>query len=72
MKEILTVIHIAVAVTFSLLVMSQSRGQGFTANFGTTKNFRTKKRGAEKFISNLTTVLAVCFVLLSLSFMFVE
>ena len=39
MKTFLMVIHIIVSLLFSILVMSQNKGEGFSASFGSTKVF---------------------------------
>ena len=70
MKTFLLVANVAVCLLFSILVMSQNKGEGFSATFGSTKVFRAQKRGAEKFISNLTLALAVLFLLISVAFLF--
>lgn len=71
MNLALTIAQIIVSILLILAILSQARGQGLSATFGGTGQFYVEKRGAEKVIFNLTLILAVLFVVLSLAFIFI-
>ena len=72
MKTILFVTQILFSVLLVLSVLSQQKGTGLSATFGGTGGgFHTSKRGAEKVLHIATIVLAVLFVLNSITFLFV-
>lgn len=66
-KLIYTVISLLLIVT----VLSQSKGNGLSATFGGTGEFYAQKRGAEKVLFNITLILAVIFIGMSVSFYFI-
>ncbi|MCL5960011.1 MAG: preprotein translocase subunit SecG [Chloroflexi bacterium] len=59
--------QIIVAVVLTLIILLQAKGSGFSGVFGggDTSVFRTR-RGVEKTLFQLTIVLAVLFILLSM------
>jgi preprotein translocase subunit SecG len=71
MSLALTIAQIIVSILLVLAILSQARGQGLSATFGGAGQFYVEKRGAEKVIFNLTVVLAVLFVVLSLTSLFI-
>lgn len=61
-----------VSVLFMLSVLVQSKGSGLSSALGGQAGaIQSTKRGAEKLVSQASVVLAVIYVLLSLSFIFV-
>jgi len=71
MHSLLTIFQVVISILLSLAVLTQQRGTGLSATFGGSGGFYTSKRGAEKFLSNATVVLATLFVLNSLAFLFI-
>ena len=71
MHTFLLALQVVVSVLLSIAVLVQQRGGGLGAAFGDTGGFYVAKRGAEKVLFVATIVLAVLFVLYSLSFLFV-
>jgi len=71
MQTVLFVSQIIISVLLCLAVVSQQRGTGLSATFGGNGGFQVEKRGAEKFLSTATVVLAVLFVANSLAFIFI-
>ncbi|HNZ86463.1 MAG TPA: preprotein translocase subunit SecG [bacterium] len=70
----MTFIYIAQIVVALLLIISillQSRGGGLSSVFGGSSTIFQVKRGAEKFIFNLTIVSSVLFVVLCLAPLFI-
>ncbi|MBD3330081.1 preprotein translocase subunit SecG [Candidatus Peregrinibacteria bacterium] len=70
MKTILLVLQIIISVLLVLAVLTQQRGSGLSATFGGSGGFYTSKRGAEKFLSIFTIILAILFVGNSIAFLF--
>ncbi len=73
MKTALIVIQIIVSVLFILSVLVQSKSSGFSSAIGgqSGATVQSTKRGAEKLVSQVSVVLAILFVVLSLVFVFV-
>lgn len=70
MKTVLLSLQVIVSILLILAILSQQRGSGLSATFGGGGGFHVSKRGAEKYLSIATIVLAVIFVLISIAFMF--
>lgn len=74
MQTALLITQITISILLSLLILIQERGSGLGEGIagvgGTT--IQTKKRGAEKVLAQLTVVLIVVFLGLSLSLNFVQ
>lgn len=70
-QTILLIVQVVISVFLSLAICSQQRGTGLSATFGGTGGFYASKRGAEKFLSTATIVLAILFVVNSIAFIFV-
>jgi preprotein translocase subunit SecG len=67
----LNLAQILVSVALSIVLLLQAKGSGFGAGLGgSTSMFRTR-RGIEKTLFQLTIVLAVVFVFISLGSVFV-
>ncbi|MBT5346262.1 preprotein translocase subunit SecG [bacterium] len=71
MEQTLKIAHLIITGLLVLSILSQSKGTGLSATFGGTGEFYATKRGAEKVLYYSTIVLAVLFVLLSLSYIYV-
>lgn len=72
MELALQIAHIIVSILFVVSVLVQQRGSGLGAAMtGQVTEIKTTKRGAEKVVVNASIVLAVLFVLISVSFIFV-
>ena len=71
MKSTLMVVQIVISLLLALSILTQQRGTGLSATFGGSGGFYASKRGAEKFLSIATLILALLFVANSLLFLFV-
>jgi len=71
MKTTVIVLQVILSILLSLSILSQQRGTGLSATFGGGGGFYTTKRGAEKFLSIASVVLAILFVLNAILFLFV-
>lgn len=68
----LKIIQLVVSVLLILAILAQNRSSGLSAAIGGQAGaIKSTKRGAEKVVYNLTVVLAIIFVGLSLAFIFV-
>jgi len=65
------IIYTIVSVLLTITVLSQSKGNGLSATFGGSGEFYAQKRGAEKVLFNITLILAVAFIGMSISFYFI-
>lgn len=72
MHTALKVVQVIVSILLMIVILAQNRSSGLSATFGGGAPISTTKRGAEKVVFSATIVLAVLFVLLSLSFLFVR
>jgi len=61
-----------ISVLLVLAVLSQQRGAGLGSTFGGSGTFYTSKRGAEKFLSTATVILAALFIMNALLFLFIK
>jgi len=66
------IIQIIVAVLLMVAILMQNRGAGLGGVFGGTGGVYLTKRGLEKKLFIATIVLAVIFILLSLSVFFIK
>lgn len=68
----LKIIQLVVSIFLILAILVQNRSSGLSAAIGgQAGSIKSTKRGAEKVVFNLTVVLAIMFVGLSLAFIFV-
>lgn len=74
MQTALLIAQIVTSLLLSLLILIQERGSGLGEGIAGVGGgaIQTKKRGAEKILANLTIVLIVLFLGLSLSLNFVQ
>ena len=61
-EKILVIAQIAVAVLLTLSILLQNRGAGLSSTFGGDFGGYYTKRGFEKFLNMATVVLAVLFL----------
>ena len=66
MNPIISILQIILAILLILIIIIQQKGTGLGSTFGGDLSFYRTKRGAEKMIFNLTIVLAVLFIALSI------
>ena len=66
MNPIISILQIILAILLILIIIIQQKGTGLGSTFGGDLSFYRTKRGAEKMIFNLTIVLAVLFITLSI------
>ncbi len=67
----LKIIYTIVSLLLIVTILSQARGGGLSATFGGTGEFYAQKRGGEKVLFNITLILAILFLSLSISFYFI-
>ncbi len=60
------VVQIILSITLIVLILLQSRGEGFNANFQSDNSIFRTRRGVELRLFQLTIVVAVLFVLASI------
>lgn len=74
MKSFLIIFQAIVSILFMLSVLVQQKDSGFSSAIGgqSGATVQTTKRGAEKFVSQVSVVLAILFVAISLAFVFVS
>ncbi|MBL4694203.1 preprotein translocase subunit SecG [Candidatus Gracilibacteria bacterium] len=70
MQQFLMGFQVVLSILLSLAILLQQKGAGLSATFGGGGGFIASKRGAEKFLSNATIVLATLFVLNAAAFLF--
>jgi len=63
MENIILTIQVIVSVLLIILILMQNKEGGLGAVFGAGEGFQAVRRGPEKFIYNLTIVLAIIFLL---------
>lgn len=66
------VFQAVIAVLLMLAILSQQKGTGLSSTFGGSGTFYTSKRGAEKFLSIATVILAALFILNAVLFLFIK
>ncbi|MEK9160291.1 MAG: preprotein translocase subunit SecG [Patescibacteria group bacterium] len=74
MQNALIIVQIVVSLLLSLLILIQERGSGLGEGIAGVggATIQTKKRGAEKVLAQLTVLMIVLFLGLSLSLNFVQ
>ena len=66
MSTYLYVVQIFVSVVLIGVLLLQARGSGFSATFSSDSSIYRTRRGVEKTLFNVTIVLAVLFVVISI------
>lgn len=61
------VVQLLISAVLILVILLQSKGEGFTGTFGSDSSVFRTRRGVEKTLFNFTIVLAVVFVILSIA-----
>ena len=59
------IIEVVVSVLLIITILLQNKGSGLGAGFGGSTGAYYTKRGAEKFLFNLSIVLSVVYILLA-------
>ena len=74
MQNALIIVQIVVSLLLSLLILIQERGSGLGEGIAGVcgATIQTKKRGSEKVLAQLTVLMIVLFLGLSLSLNFVQ
>ena len=70
MEKLLLITQVIISILLSLLILIQSKDEGFTATSG-SQGFHITRRGPEKVIFITTIVLGVLFLVNALLFVFV-
>jgi len=70
MEKVLLAIQVIISILLTLLILIQSKDEGFTASGG--GGFHITRRGPEKIIFITTIVLGVLFLVNALMFVFVK
>jgi len=66
MSTYLYVVQIFVSVVLIGVLLLQARGSGFSATFSSDSSIYRTRRGVEKTLFNVTIVLAVLFIVISI------
>lgn len=69
MNSVILVIHLTVAIILIVLILLQTNKGGLGSSFGGNEFYRTK-RGAERIVFFLTIILALLFLITSISTLF--
>lgn len=59
-------VQIIISIALIVLVLAQTRGEGFSATFSADSSIFRTRRGWEKLVFQLTIVVGVLFVLVSI------
>ena len=70
MEKVLLVTQVIISILMSLMILVQSKDEGFTAS-SSGGSFRITRRGPEKIMFIITIVLGVLFLVNALMFVFV-
>ncbi|MCC6175299.1 MAG: preprotein translocase subunit SecG [Chloroflexi bacterium] len=65
METYLYIVQIIVSVILTGVLLLQAKGSGFSATFSSDSSIYRTRRGVEKTIFNLTIILAILFVVVS-------
>lgn len=68
MLKAILIVQLVLAIMLVASILMQHRGTGLGGIFGSEGNVYRSKRGVEKLLFNLTIVIGVSFVLLSLAY----
>ena len=60
-------VQIIISIVLIVLVLAQSRGEGFNASFGADSSIFRTRRGVEKWLFYLTIGCGVLFVVISIA-----
>jgi preprotein translocase subunit SecG len=66
MSTYLYIVQIFVSVVLIGVLLLQARGSGFSATFSSDSSIYRTRRGVEKTLFNVTIVLAVLFIVISI------
>ncbi len=60
-------VQVIVSIALMVLILVQSRGEGFSASFSSDSSIFRTRRGVEKTLFQLTIAVAIMFILLSIA-----
>ncbi len=60
------ILEIIISILLTITILLQNKGSGLGVGFGGSSGAYYTKRGAEKFLFNLSIVLAVFYILLAI------
>ncbi|MCG2694060.1 preprotein translocase subunit SecG [Candidatus Parcubacteria bacterium] len=72
LKFIINIVQIVLAIFLIIAIILQARGSGLGSAFGGDNMVFRTKRGVEKSLHTITIILAIIFLGLSLSLIFVK
>lgn len=72
MKTALIITQIVLALLLVISILSQEKGAGLSGTFGGSGQLFTGRRGVDKILLWITVILAVLFVAISVSFLFID
>lgn len=67
MVSYLNVVQILVSIVLIVVVLLQSRGEGFSGTFSSDSSVFRTRRGVEKTLFEFTLVLAAVFIIISIA-----
>lgn len=67
MKSILLIAQITIAILLVIVILLQAKGSGVSTVFGGQGGFYRSKRGVEKLFVNLTIILTIAFLAVSIA-----
>lgn len=72
MRNFLIIAQIVIAVLLIISILSQEKGAGLSSAFGGSGQFFRGRRGVDKVLLWVSVVLAILFVAVALSFIFIQ
>jgi len=72
MGTFLKYFQLIVGLFLMAAILIQTRANGLNSQGGSTSNFQTTRRGAEKFVYNATVIFAVLFVFSSIAVNYIK
>lgn len=64
-KTVLAILQLILSILLMIVILLQQKGGGLGAAFGGSSNVYSTKRGVDKILFNVTVVISVLFILLS-------
>jgi len=66
-SKILVIVQLVLSIILIIAILLQQKGGGLGAAFGGSSNVYSTKRGMDKILYNLTIVIGIIFILISLA-----
>ena len=66
MKNLISIVQIAVSISLIVLIILQAKGVGLGRSWGGAGEFYKSRRGVEKIVFNLTLILVAVFLITSI------